>query len=137
MERLTGRNSDGGAFYKNCFREDTCAGIGCSEKCDHCKHSYNACEKLAVYEDAEEQGLLIWLPVAVGSTVYHVIRDDVVNPPVYISEHEIIDVSAKAIYFADDWWTLEELDEMNAFLTREEAEAALAEMEGGEDFEFC
>lgn len=86
-------------------------------------------EKLKTYEDAEEQGLLLKLPCKVGDTAYHVIRDNIAVPPVYISEHQIQDVSAKSVYFADDWWTFEEMHELNAFLNREEAEAALAKME--------
>lgn len=40
-----------------------------------------------------------------------------------------MDVSAKAVYFADDWWTFEEMQSLNAFLSREEAEAKLKELE--------
>ena len=88
-----------------------------------------AMEKLANYEDFEEQGLLMRLKCRVGDKAYHVIRDDVVDPPVYISEHEITNVSADAVYFADDWWTFEEMAELNVFLTIEEAEARKEEME--------
>lgn len=40
-----------------------------------------------------------------------------------------MDVSAKAVYFADDWWTFEEMPKLNAFLSKAEAEKALEEME--------
>lgn len=35
-------------------------------------------EKLAEYEDAEEQGLLIKLPCKVGDTVYHVVGNRII-----------------------------------------------------------
>lgn len=87
-----------------------------------------AMEKLARYEDLEEQGLLLKLPCKVGDKAYHVIEDNIAIPPIYISEHEIQDVSAKAVYFADDWWSFEEMREMNAYLNKAEAEKALEEM---------
>lgn len=86
-------------------------------------------EQLKEYEDLEEQGLLLKLPCKVGDKAYHIIKDNIAIPPIYISEHEITDVSAKAVRFADDWWTFEEMYENNAFLNKAEAEKALAEME--------
>lgn len=87
-----------------------------------------AMEKLAHYEDLEEQGLLMKLRCKVGDKAYHIIEDNMAIPPIYISEHEIQDVSAKAVYFADDWWSFEEMREMNAYLNKAEAEKALADM---------
>lgn len=52
MERLTKRNEDGTAFYPYCFLNDTCGGMGASEKCNTCGHSIGVCERLADYEDA-------------------------------------------------------------------------------------
>ena len=132
MERLTGRNSDGGAFYKNCFREDTCAGIGCSEKCDHCKHSYNACEKLAVYEDAEEQGLLIRLPCKVGDVLWNVENGDIESFVVEEFRITTYKINRIKIYFENTSGfglclfdgTLDE----GWYKTLEEAEAALERM---------
>lgn len=85
-------------------------------------------ERLKHYEDLAEQGKLLELPVSVGTKLYHVIEDRIAEPPIYISEHEIKDVSARAVYFADDWWTFEEMRECKAFLDKEEAENALKEM---------
>lgn len=85
-------------------------------------------EWLKEYEDAEEQGLLVRLPCKVGDKAYHVIYDCIANPSAYIHEYEIKDVSQKAVYFADDWWRLEEMKSMNAYLSKEEAEAALKVM---------
>lgn len=52
MERLTKRNEDGTAFYPYCFLNDTCGGMGASEKCNTCGHNIGVCERLAAYEDA-------------------------------------------------------------------------------------
>ena len=86
-------------------------------------------DDVAELMELEEQGLLLKLPCKVGNKAYHVIEDALANPPIYISEHKIMDVSAKAVYFADDWWTFEEMQNLNAFLSREEAEAKLKEIQ--------
>lgn len=94
------------------------------------KFSNSMLEKeLQEYRQLDEQGLLLKLPCKVGDKAYHVIEDNMADPPIYISEHEIQDVSVKAVYFADDWWTFEEMQKLNAFLSKAEAEKALAEME--------
>lgn len=53
MERITERNEKGEAYVPDCFREDTCAGTGSSEKCDSCKINHEVIERLAAYEDLE------------------------------------------------------------------------------------
>lgn len=90
-------------------------------------------ERLKYYEDLEEQGKLLKLKCKVGDKAYHVIEDSIAKPPIYISEHEIKDVSAKGVYFADDWWTFEEMRECKAFLDKEEAEKVLKQIGGGSD----
>ena len=52
-------------------------GISCSNYCDNCgkadcKIVQKMIRKLAEYEDAEEQGMLIKIPVKIGDTVYEV-----------------------------------------------------------------
>ena len=94
-------------------------------------------EKLKCYEDAEEQGLLLRLPCKVGDTVYVIY---------YIDRHYVIysHIISKfvimpyrfprvQIYFEKENGFLTsdfegQLND-NLFLTREEAEAKLAEME--------
>ena len=70
MERLTTRNIARVAVYKNPF------------ECEQCRDTIwrlpdygngSPTEKLAAYEDAEEQGLLLRLPCKVGDTVYHIV----------------------------------------------------------------
>ncbi|MBE5928481.1 MAG: hypothetical protein E7267_03790 [Lachnospiraceae bacterium] len=51
MERLTKRNPRGEAYYPYCFKENTCAGNGRNDKCNHCSFDYRICDKLAAYED--------------------------------------------------------------------------------------
>ena len=85
-------------------------------------------EELKYYRELVEQGLLIRTRCAVGDKAYHIIKDNIAVPPIYISEHEITDVSEKAIHFADDWWTYEEMQENNVFLDSNEANQMLAIM---------
>ena len=70
MERLTTRNIAGVAVYKNPFECDRC-GDTIWRLPDYGNGSPT--EKLAAYEDAEEQGLLLRLPCKVGDTVYHIV----------------------------------------------------------------
>lgn len=73
MERLTKRYKDHVAVICD----------NCKEKDSHCDaFSCRAVirDRLAEYEDAEEQGLLVWLPCKEGTWVYKVcmisVRDD-------------------------------------------------------------
>ena len=91
----------------------------------------DALRKLAHYEDLEEQGRLIELPCAVGDTVYWISESDAClfcNSPC----HERCEEGAlkiKEIPFKPHM--LNEIGEI-IFLTKEAAEAKLAEMEGAE-----
>ena len=98
------------------------------------QHDYiSAAEKLADYEDAEEQGLLLRLPCKVGDTVYVPTRN-------FVSELRIILISIErdniffhwrlntGIYPNLDGFTSSYIGKM-VFFTCEEAEAKLKEME--------
>ena len=79
-------------------------------------------DKLAHYEDLEEQGRLIELPCAVGETVYVIEEDfkDISSIPTkyyYIEENPY---DFYMYYAIGDW----------IFLTKEEAERKLKELEG-------
>lgn len=115
MERLTGRNEHGYAFYKHCFREDKCRQQTTREKCVFCKHEYSYCEKLAEYEDAEEQGLLIRLPCKVGDDVWTIMCGMTGKHPALFRQEFTLSMFS---HFGTA-----------VFLTKEEAEAALKEME--------
>ena len=67
-KRLTARDEKTGiAYYPQCF-EEPCLGMGCSKK--DCFIDYVVVEKLAQYEDLEEQGKITKLPCAIGDTLY-------------------------------------------------------------------
>jgi hypothetical protein len=94
---------------------------------------YNeAFEKLAEYEDLEEHGLLVRLPCKVGDTVY--VIDEFSN--YQIEENEIHGIKYKIrnnynkIYFELNVRYMESTDiGETLFLTKQEAEQALAKLE--------
>lgn len=93
--------------------------------------------KLAVYEDLEEQGLLVRLPCNVGDTVYRVnagAKQPII--PMTVSEiHFLCYKNERAIRFdaigkedmGESCYRLEDIGRI-VFLTREEAEKKLEEM---------
>lgn len=96
-------------------------------------HSRIALEKLAAYEDAEEQGLLLRLPCKVGDNIYIIKTYGIEEASIIgISEADDIDCFCFEVYIDPDCHEIIALKEFNDtwFLTREEAEAKLKEMEG-------
>ena len=91
-------------------------------------------EQLKYYKDAEEQGLLMKLPCKVGDTVWFVGNDFVNDYEVrrYIIDETGVDCIqiAKEID-GRDYWNSFSIDNFNktVFLTKEEAEQKLKEME--------
>jgi hypothetical protein len=77
-------------------------------------------KRLAEYEDAEEQGLLLRLPCKVGDTVYQIAP----------RENEIYPIVAPNLHTIVRWMEDEVIGEI-IFLTRETAEAALKERQEG------
>lgn len=81
MERLTER-TESGVLVKEDYGEKalktlySCNGGKPNPHYTNCDEGYCAMEKLAAYEDAEEQGLLLRLPCKVGDTVYLIDRDE-------------------------------------------------------------
>lgn len=78
MERLTERTADGILVKENHSENGLrtfyqCFGRKPNANYSNCEEGYCAMEKLATYEDAEEQGLLLRLPCKVGDTVYHIV----------------------------------------------------------------
>lgn len=107
MDRLTKRNENGVAVLN----------IKCLEGCEHstcsmeegyqCQHQCEGdiIEKLAQYEELEEQGLLLRLPCKVGDIVYRIINqrdnyDDTVYQIVSstIFELSMIDKIGKTVF---------------------------------------
>lgn len=111
------------------------------EPCEMSAHqSRLAIAKLAAYEQAEDQGLLLRLPCKVGDKLYritpyakepiittHVLQ---INIKQFFNEKiivriDVMDKMGESCYFLDDIGK-------KVFLSREEAEAKLAEMECAE-----
>lgn len=104
------------------------------------RHSRMAIEKLAAYEDAEEQGLLLRLPCKVGDKIFL----DFAGFGTDIDKFTVKDFhldcfeDGETILFCDyesnDSTLSGQIDVMefgkSVFLTREQAEAKLKEMEG-------
>ena len=73
MERLTERSKNTSMVW---FKDNENSNM-LLEPCEMSSHnSRMAIEKLATYEDAEEQGLLLRLPCKVGDPVYLIDRDE-------------------------------------------------------------
>lgn len=95
-------------------------------------------KKLATYEDLEEQGLLVRLPCKVGDTVYRVnagAKQPII--PMTVSEiHFLCYKNERAVRFdaigkedmGESRYRLEDIGRI-VFLTREEAEKKLEELE--------
>lgn len=139
MERLTRISEIGNAYYPKCF-EEPCCGMGeCLD--DNCSLMLDACKKLAEYEQLEEQGLLVRLPVSIGTKAYMIasmfdcvynydnckatqkwkceenIQCEYERKSYYVKEIEFISIMKNSIG-------------KSVFLTREEAEKKLEEMNG-------
>lgn len=110
---------------KGCHEEG-----GCTKGC----HILKMYRKLAEYEDLEEQGRLLKLPVSIGDTVYEISSKLL---PLRIKNFEI---SADGIYanIVSDVYGYKflrmtlNIDNLGKtwFVTREQAEVALKELEG-------
>lgn len=135
MERLT-EKVFGFVQLKACgndFCKETCAEHDEEKSCKNC-HIQKAFDKLAEYEDLDEQGLLLRLPCRIGDVVYAVTRD-------FISEYTICSIEKYNEWIFFNWicekgmyvnlrgFTEYEIGK-TVFLTRSEAEQKLKEMEG-------
>ena len=151
MERLTEWNGEQTrhAYYPRCFKEP-CYGSGC--KIEDCPFEIAVCERLAAYEDtgltpkeqltllhhirelaeADKDGRVIVLPAKKGDTLYAVTRFGVekrvvkeIAAPFFYNTYESSDRAALSTDIRNFGKTV--------FLTHEEAEKALREMEGKKD----
>ena len=133
MERLTEKIGN-----TNCVK-------GCGSNCkygfqhcrtedwENCKTIDDVIDKLAEYEDLEEQGRLIKLPCKVGDTLYRLV------PNLYREYVEIkiaqFVINKNGIYFITDKgvsWSADKIGK-TVFLTKSEAEAKLKELRGEEN----
>lgn len=140
MERLT-ENVLGNIQLKACgndFCKETCAEHDEEKSCNNCPIQ-KAFEKLAEYEDLEEQGRLLKLPCSVGDTVYYADNEYYFTIlPVKVDEISIMESNAilyKCLLFDGNGDVETQFDfdkddfRKTVFLTRQEAEDKLAEME--------
>lgn len=106
------------------------------------EYLYPAIEKLATYEDLEEQGLLVRLPVATGTNVYVVGSfldciydyDNCKATQKWKCEEDIqCEYERKSYYVKEIEFTsiMKNSIGKSIFLTREEAEKKLKEMKNG------
>lgn len=125
----------------------------CDMVCDEFQHDcpfQKMAQKLKFYEDAEEKGLLLRLPVAIGSDVYFIPTK--ANYGLNVLHHHeefnrVYHQKIARIHFTENGWYAEgnlnleygvvdkifvdKLYEETWFLDKEEAERKLAEMKGG------
>lgn len=120
MERLTEKVNGCNQIIKcgNDLCKETCE----EWSCDFCPIS-EAIDKLTDYEDAEEQGLLLRLPVAIGTEVWKINK--------YSGGGRVADLFE--IFPCEFDYNLIPMFGKTVFLTKEEAEQKLAEMKGDSD----
>lgn len=163
MERLTERTADGILVKENYEKESlktlySCYGENPNSYYSNCEEGYCAMEKLADYEDLEEQGRMIIFPCNKGDKLYEFYREcvedrlgagetpeDIIDVrKVYGFEYEDDVLYIRASYHSNhsELWggygedtpefPVSEIGK-TVFLTYEEAEAKLKEMEGESD----
>lgn len=131
MERLTERVYDGLIIIKQDSGDEG---------------NYKAADKLATYEDLEEQGLLVRLPVKIGDDIYKIpskVNYDLNVLNGYKANNRVYHQKAYSIVFSQSGWFVQcDKDSIHApnvicvdveygktwFLTREEADKKLEEM---------
>lgn len=134
MERLTERVNDGLIMTK----QDS--GDNVSYYWDWDEENFKVAEKLATYEDLEEQGLLVRLPCKVGDTVWD---NDFGYPESYeikafsygyCDSYVEPDIEDEIIFYYENYngsitgaFPMSEIGK-TVFLTREDAEKKLEEM---------
>ena len=139
MERLTTRNIAGVAVYKHPFECERC-GETIWRLPDYGNGSPT--EKLAAYEDAEEQGVLLWLPCKVGDKIFLDFAgfgkdiDEFTVKDFHLDCFEDGEIILYCDYESNDKTLSGQINVMEfgktVFLTKKEAKAKLAEMEGEE-----
>ena len=155
MEKLTERISDGILVKENHGENGLrtfyqCFGEKPNDKYTNCDEGYCAIDKLAAYEDAEEQGLLLRFPCGIGSDVYmipskinyklNILSLHPENNRVYHQKVDLITFTENGWYikcdkdreYAIERILSEKMYKETWFLSQAEAEAKLAEMEGAE-----
>ena len=151
MERLTERTADGILVKEDYGKEVlktlySCYGEKPNPHYTNCEEGYCAMEKLADYEDAEEQGRLVILPCKIGDTVWD---NDFGRPCAYTitafsfgecEEYICKPVTTKEVvfYYENSSGSItgsfaESAIGKSVFLNKSEAEVKLKELEGEEN----
>lgn len=143
MERLTFNDLNKVAYdpWELCGMDKHCTKCchedgGCAKGC----HILKMYRKLAEYEDSEEQGTLIRLPCVVGDTIYKLWYTECHLGETYPDSYSCsgcedeCDMKREISEFVvpSVQWIVHNIDNLNKtvyFLTREQAEQALNEME--------
>ena len=125
MERLTRRSANGTGVYATPSGEPV--------KWENNYH--NVLQKLADYEDLEEQGFLLRLPCKLGDTIYSIANDGKIYPVKATREVRIVNGVLYIICESCRYSDLVSYDDIGKtiFLTKSEAEAKLKELRGGEN----
>lgn len=125
MERLTRRSANGTGVYATPSGEPV--------KWENNYH--NVLQKLADYEDLEEQGFLLRLPCKLGDTIYSIANDGKIYPVKATREVRIVNGVLHIICESYRYSDLVSYDDIGKtiFLTKSEAEAKLKELRGGEN----
>lgn len=147
MERLTERTALG-ILVKENYKKETlktlysCYGEKPNSYYSNCEEGYCAMEKLADYEDLEEQGLLLRLPISEDAPVYSIeycCGKNKSNRSGMCFRGFCENCSDKAYYIRESVAKQCSICEINksVFFTREEAEAKLKEMEKRKELKIC
>lgn len=128
MERLTKISEIGNAYYPKCFKEPCCGMGECLD--DKCNLMLDACEKLAEYEQLEEQGLLVRLPCKVGEKLWCIVNSAIRELRVHHFDMPAFGTTDIVFRYADGFKLERFVGEIGktVFLTREEAEKKLEEL---------
>lgn len=140
MKRLTRVEEDGTILCIGCAEEEECNG-----DCLSCQHDIDAIQKLAEYEDAEEQGLILRLPAPLDGVESFEIADKGMWMKIPCRKGDTVYEIDGITWKGHDWkyrsyesafvketvFRFEMLSEIGktVFITKEEAEQALARME--------
>ena len=97
------------------------------------EYLYPAIEKLATYEDLEEQGLLVRLPCKVGEGLYCIVNGKVKKLKVYSFGVSTFGITYIECKYVDGFKVVRFIGEVNknVFLNREEAEKKLEKLKNG------
>ena len=130
MERLTEKQSSG--YDLKAMNGEWCNKYCEQQRVETCNECviYQAIQKLAEYENAEEQGLLLRLPCPIDTTVYNITWWDDVQEKVKVDGKTFYRTVHKHKVSKSTFSLLDIYDfGKTVFLTKAEAEQKLKEME--------